>query len=81
LLTRKTRSSEAALLLVTNFNKPTTIDELSVYEIFDVVDLAHCYDIAKLEEALSTPREHAELITRQSPKSPRQELRTLHSVS
>ena len=47
-----TRSFEA-VRLVTNFlNEPTTIDELSVYEIFDGVDLAHCYDFAKLEEAL-----------------------------
>ena len=43
-----------AFRLMTNFlyNKPTTFDELSVVEIFDVVDLAHCYNIAKLEEAL-----------------------------
>ena len=44
----------AAFRLMTNFlyNKPTAIDELSVDEIFEVVDLAHCYDIAELEQAL-----------------------------
>ena len=43
-----------AFQLMTNFlyHKPTNIDELSVDKIFDVVDLAHFYDIAKLEEAL-----------------------------
>ena len=43
-----------AFRLLTNFiyNKPTAIDELSVDKLFDVVDLAHCYDVAKLEEAL-----------------------------
>ena len=43
-----------AFQLMSNFlyNKPTAIDELSVDEIFDVVILAHYYDVAKLEEAL-----------------------------
>ena len=43
-----------AFQLITNFlyNKPTAIDELSVDKIFYVVDLAHFYDITKLEEAL-----------------------------
>ena len=43
-----------AIQFVTNFlyNKPTTIEDLSVDNIFNVVDLAHCYDLTKLEEAL-----------------------------
>ena len=43
-----------AFRLLTSFlyNKPTTIVELSVDKVFDVVSLAHFYDIGKLEEAL-----------------------------
>ena len=43
-----------AFRLITNYlyNKPTAIKELSVDELFDVVDLAHFYEIAKLEEVL-----------------------------
>ena len=38
---------------LTNFlYKPTTIGELSVDEIFDEVNLARCYHIAKMEEAI-----------------------------
>ena len=52
---------------MTNFiyNKPTTLDELSVDEIFEVVDLAHCYDVAKLEQALEQLLENY-LVTKDS---------------
>ena len=46
--------SVKAFQLIKNYfyNQPTNIDELSVDKIFEVVALAHFYDIAKLEEAL-----------------------------
>ena len=53
-----------AFRLLTNFlyNKPTAIDELSVDKIFEVVKLAHFYDIAKLEEALEQRLEEMVLV-------------------
>ena len=43
-----------AFQLIKNYfyNQPTAIDELSVAKIFEVVKVAHFYDIGKLEEAL-----------------------------
>ena len=43
-----------AFQLMTNYfyNQTTAMDELSVDKIFEVVNLAHFYNVAKLEEAL-----------------------------
>lgn len=40
------------------YNKPTDFDELTMDEIFDVVSLAHCYNISILEEELKQHLEH-----------------------